>query len=184
MDNTDRELLCLLFDDRAENRNLLAGTEVYDRLRLRDRARRDRVKALINDGWPSDPEALYAAAWVLNHGDDSDEVFLGHQLAAKARDLGHVKARWLAAAAFDRSLMYAGKPQKYGTNIVPDGTGYRLWDVDPATTDEERVANDVPPLGEMQARAVGTTGPQPDMTGAPEWLTAAIRRWNSKEREE
>jgi hypothetical protein len=180
MDTTNRELLSLFFDDRAENRDLLAGTEGYDRLRRRDKARRGRVKALINDGWPSDPEALYAAAWVLNHGDDSDEVFLGHQLAAKARDLGHEEARWLAAAALDRSLMYAGKPQKYGTNIVPDGVGYRLWDVDPATTDEERVAHDVPVLAEMQARAAEMTGPQPDMDGAPDWLKAALRRWNGQ----
>ena len=184
MDTTYHELLSLFFDDRAENRDLLAGTEGYDRLRRRDKARRDRVKALINDGWPQDVDALYAAAWVLNHGDLSGDAFLGHQLAAIARDLGHEKARWLAAAALDRSLMYAGKPQKYGTNIVPDGIGYRLWDVDPATTDDERIANAVPVLAEMQARAAAMTGPQPDMDGAPDWLKAAIRRWNVKEKED
>jgi hypothetical protein len=180
VDNRNRELLSLLFDDRAENRNVMAGTEVYDRLRERDKARRDRVKALINDRWPENPEALYAAAWVLNHGDTSEDAFLGHRLAEKARDLGHAQARWLAAAAIDRSLMYAGKPQKYGTNIVPDGVGYRLWDVDPATTDEERIANDVPPLDEMHARATAMTETQPDMSGAPDWLNAAIARWNGE----
>ena len=181
MSDVNQELLSLMFDDRAENRDVLAGSEVYDRLRHRDKARRDSVKALVNDGWPDDPEALYAAAWVLNHGDASDEAWLGHQLAAKARDLGHAKARWLAAAALDRSLMYAGKPQKYGTNIVPDGVAYRLWDVDPATTDAERIANDVPVLSEMQARAAAMTGPQPDMSGAPEWLKQAIKRWRGEE---
>ena len=50
--------------------------------------------------------------------------------------------------------MYADQPQKYGTNIVPDGVGWRLWDVDPTTTDAERIANDVPPLAEMQARGL------------------------------
>jgi hypothetical protein len=25
--------------------------------------------------------------------------------------------------------MYGGLPQKYGTNLVPDGVGWRLWDV-------------------------------------------------------
>ena len=179
-DDHNLELLNLLFDDRAESRDVLAGTEGYDRLRQRDKARRDRVKVLINDGWPRDPEALYAAAWVLNHGDLSDEALLGHQLAARARDLGHAKARWLAAAALDRSLMYQGLPQKYGTNIVPDGRAYRLWDVDPATTDDERIGNDVPVLAEMQARAAEMTGPQPDMDGAPDWLKAALRRWNGQ----
>lgn len=180
MSDVDQDLLRLMFEDRAENRDVLAGSEVYDRLRARDKARRERVKALINDGWPEDPEALYAAAWVLNHGDASEEAYLGHQLAARARDLGHAPARWLAAAALDRSLMYQGLPQKYGTNIVPDGVGYRLWDVDPATTDAERLANDVPVLAEMQARAAAMTGAQPEMSGAPEWLRRAIKRWRGE----
>ncbi|MES2834569.1 MAG: hypothetical protein V4707_07685 [Pseudomonadota bacterium] len=177
MAGRDRQLLALLADDHAENRNLAAGTPAYDALRARDRIRREQVMALIAGGWPSDPEAIYAAAWVLNHGDTPDEAFLGHRLAVAARDLGHGPARWLAAAALDRSLMYAGKPQKYGTNMVPDSVAYRVWDVDPATTDAERAEHDVPPLVELQARAAALTGPQPDMTGAPGWLKAAIRRW-------
>ncbi len=173
----DRELLTLLSEDRAETRAVVAGTEAYRLLRDRDSARRERVMALLADGWPEEPEALYAAAWVLNHGDASDEVYLGHRLAARARDLGHVPARWLAAAALDRSLMYAGKPQKYGTNIVPDGVSFRLWDVDPATTDADRLANDVPPLAEMHARAAAMDEPQPPLDAAPGWLKAALRRW-------
>ena len=121
-------------------------------------------------------DALYAAAWVLNHGELSEEAALGSRLAARAAELGHAGARWLAAAALDRSLMYAGLPQKYGTNIVPDGVGWRLWDVDPATTDAERLANDVPPLVEMQARAAANASPRPDPAGAPDWLSSAMRR--------
>lgn len=177
MRGRDQQLLDLLADDQAETRDLAAGTPEYDALRARDRARREHVMALIADGWPEDPEALYAAAWVLNHGDASDEAFLGHQLASAARDRGHGPARWLAAAALDRSLMYAGKPQKYGTNMVPDGLAYRVWDVDPATTDAERAANDVPSLAALRARAVAMTAPQPDLADAPAWLKAAIGRW-------
>ncbi|HEX8661841.1 MAG TPA: hypothetical protein VF686_08230, partial [Brevundimonas sp.] len=109
----------LLAGDQAEDRAVLAGTSAYVALRSRDRARREAVVALLEDGWPEDSDDLYAAAWVLNHGDEAQEAALGSQLAARAAELGHPKARWLAAAAFDRSLMYAGKPQKYGTNMVP-----------------------------------------------------------------
>ena len=177
MAGRDQQLLALLADDHAENRSLAAGTPAYDALRARDRMRREQVMALIAGEWPADAEALYAAAWVLNHGDRADEAFLGHQLAAAARDLGHGPARWLAAAALDRSLMYAGKPQKYGTNMVPDGVAYRVWDVDPETTDAERAEQDVPPLAELKARAAAQSGPQPDLADAPAWLKAAIRRW-------
>lgn len=169
----------LLAEDQAEDRAVLAGEPAYIALRDRDRARREAVMALLADGGPDDAEALYAAAWVLNHGDLSEEAALGSRLAARAAELGRPGARWLAAAALDRSLMYAERPQKYGTNIVPDGVGWRLWDVDPATTDAERVANGVPPLAEMHARAAAVTTPQPDMAGAPESLRRAMRRWGT-----
>ena len=138
--------------------------------------------ALLAEGWPEDADSLYAAAWILNHGDVTEEAALGSRLAGRAAELGRPGARWLAAAALDRSLMYAGLPQKFGTNIVPDGVGWRLWDVDPATTDAERLANDVPVLAEMQARAAAITDPQPDMAAAPAWLTAAHRRERNRKR--
>ena len=172
-------LVRLLAEDQAEDRAVLAGEPAYVALRDRDRVRREAVMALLADGWPEEADGLYAAAWVLNHGDLSEEAALGSRLAARAADKGRPGARWLAAAALDRSLMYAERPQKYGTNIVPDGVGWRLWDVDPATTDAERRANDVPPLAEMQARAVAITTPQPDMAEAPESLRRAMRRWGT-----
>ena len=172
-------LVRLLAEDRAEDRAVLTGQPAYVALRTRDRARREAVLELLADGWPEDADALYAAAWVLNHGDLSEEAALGSRLAARAADLGHLGARWLAAAALDRSLMYADRPQKFGTNIVPDGIGWRLWDVDPATTDAERLANDVPTLADMQARAAAITDPQPDPGGAPDSLRRAMRRWGT-----
>ena len=169
-------LVRLLAGDQAEDRAVLAGEPAWVALRARDRVRREAVTALLADGWPEDADGLYAAAWILNHGDLSEEAALGSRLATLAADKGRPGARWLAAAALDRSLMYAELPQKFGTNTVPDGVGWRLWDVDPATTDAERLANDVPTLVEMQARAAAITTPQPDTAGAPEWLRSAMRR--------
>jgi hypothetical protein len=169
-------LVRLLAEDQAEDRAVSAGEPAWVALRARDRARREAVMALLAEGWPEDADALHAAAWILNHGDLSEEAALGSRLATLAADKGRPGARWLAAAALDRSLMYAGLPQKYGTNIVPDGVGWRLWDVDPATTDAERLANDVPPLADMQARAAAITAPQPDTALTPDWLRSAMRR--------
>ena len=50
--------------------------------------------------------------------------------------------------------MYDKKPQKYGTQFQKQGDVWVLWEVDPATTDEERAKWDVPPLAEAKARAV------------------------------
>ncbi|HEY3888190.1 MAG TPA: hypothetical protein VGL73_06420 [Caulobacteraceae bacterium] len=177
MDDLDR----LLRDDKAEDRAVVVGSPEYAALRTRDAARRERVAAVLAEGRGFSPRERFAAAWILNHGDTVEEALRAHELARQAAREGCRKARWLAAAALDRSLMYAGRPQRYGTNMVPDGVGYRLWDVDDKTTDDERAEWDVPSLAEMQQRAkeLSARAPQPSLDEAPAWLRAAIKRWNS-----
>lgn len=176
-------LAALYADDRREHADVPpTGTPAYQALRARDQDRRAQAASLLAairaEGEPS-PSDLYHAAWLYNHGDTPAEARTGHELALAAAERGHVPARWLAAAAFDRWCMYDGRPQRYGTQFVPDGRRYRLWDVDPATTDADRAAWDVPPLAAQLARAEEMTRrePQPPMAGAPAWLVAAIARW-------
>ncbi len=182
------ELAALFAADRAEHGAVPAAhTAEYAALRARDRGRRTRVLEVLDRlrqvqalGVPS-PEALYQAAWILNHGDEPGEARAAHELAQEAAESGWAPARWLAAAAFDRWCMHEGRPQKYGTQFVPDGVRFRLWDVEPATTDAEREAWDVPPIAEQQRRAEERTrtDPQPPLDGAPTWLTATIARWRA-----
>ena len=56
----------------------------------------------------------------------------------------------------------------------------RAWDVDPATSDEERAAWDVPPLAEQQRKAQEATRHHvqtPVGEDAPWRLKQAIQRW-------
>lgn len=166
-----------------------AGTPEYRALRERDRERRAHVEIALDalhapggaspDG-PS-PDDLFHAAWLFNHGETPADARRGHELAHEAAQRGHRRARWLAAAAFDRWCMYEGRPQKYGTQFVPDGRRFRLWDLDPATNDAERAAWDVPPLAEQlrRADALTCTESQPPLAEAPGWLRAALARWRS-----
>jgi hypothetical protein len=71
----------------------------------------------------------------------------------RAKDLGFTKAKWLVAATYDRWLMHAGEPQKYGTQYRTEGEQWILWPVDPDTTDEERAVLNVSPLAVAQQRA-------------------------------
>jgi hypothetical protein len=90
----------------------------------------------------------------------------------------------MAAAAYDRWLMYQGKPQKYGTQYVSDGKRQRLWDVEPSTTDLERAEWDVPALVDQTRKAEEATRidpPGPIGEDAPQWLKDAIRRWLNEE---
>jgi hypothetical protein len=175
----------LYAEDRREHAAVPpVGTAAYRALRERDRQRREsadaRLTALRTSGVPS-PVDLYHAAWLFNHGEHAAEARRAHDLAREAAERGHAPARWLAAAAYDRSCMYEGRPQRYGTQFAPDGVRYRLWDVEPATTDAERAAWDVPPLAQQLRRAeeMTRTDPQPRLDGAPGWLTDAVVRWRA-----
>lgn len=158
------------------------GTPEYWILRERDAERRRRLEAIIASGGLKEPEDHYYAAWILNHGESVEEIWQAHILAKKAAGEGFRRALWLAAATYDRWLMYQGRPQKYGTQIVPDGKRHRVWDVEPSTSDDERAAWDVPPLAEMERRAEELTHsePMPPMETAPEWLKQALLRWRAE----
>jgi hypothetical protein len=166
--------------DQDERRTLTRDQDAYLRLRENDQQRRMRAQAILDEGGDLVAEDYYHAALLFQHGDAPDEVWLAHTLALKAVDLGSQPARWLSAASLDRWLMYSGKPQKYGTQYVWDGTRDRLWDVDQSTTDADRAELNVPPLAEQIEKAVVASQnrpPAPIGDGAPQWLTDALKRW-------
>jgi hypothetical protein len=179
-----KKLLRTLYEqDRREHADVPpVGSGGYRALRSRDAGRRAEAREAI--GWLRGngavaAEDLYHAAWLFNHGDTPAEARQAHEWAREAAELGSARARWLAAAAYDRWMMYEGRPQRYGTQIVPDGRGYRLWDLDPTTTDEMRAEWNVPPLQTQleRAEAMSRSLPQPPMSEAPSWLKRAVERW-------
>jgi hypothetical protein len=167
------ELASLYAADREDHAiPRMAGTADYTALRNRDANRRSRAHAILAGDAASDPLDWYHAAWLFNHGDTPEEAEAAHRWAARAAEAGCRPARWLAAAALDRWHMYRGLAQRFGTQIVPDGVGYRVWDTEPGVTDDERACHDVPPLAEQLARAAEDSRslPQPPMDLAPTWL--------------
>jgi hypothetical protein len=156
------------------------GTPEYLVLRDRDRQRCNKAAVILNAIEKPVAEDFHHAAMIFQHGESIELIWQAHEYAMKAAKLGYRPARWLAAAAYDRWLMYQGRPQKFGTQFVPDGKRHRLWDVEPDTTDEERNDWDVPNLAQQKKRAeeLSRTEPIPPMTEAPDWLKDAIKRWN------
>jgi hypothetical protein len=174
------ELAALFAADRSDHAiPRMVGRPEYADMRRRDADRRARAAAILRDESPTEPVDWYHAAWLFNHGDTPDEAKTACRLAEQAAAGGYEPARWLSAAAYDRWCMYSGRPQKFGTQIVPDGRGYRVWDTDPSTTDAERAAYNVPPLAEQHRRAAEESkcSPLPPTDLAPEWLKAALVRW-------
>lgn len=178
------ELQQLFVADQQERENHPeVGTPEYGALRSRDQTRRHQVQRMMDLHQVATAQDYYHAALIFQHGETVEEIWSAHQWALKSVELGLRAGKWLAAAALDRWHMYQGQPQKYGTQLVPDGTRYRLWDLDARTTDQERSQWDVPSLAEMETRAVRLTaennGKMPPLEDAPEWLKQALVRWKT-----
>ncbi len=135
---------------------------------------RARVAELLAASALEDGDDYFHAALVFQHGGHLEDFWQAHTLAQRAAELGSKSpARWLAAAAYDRWLTIQGKPQKYGTQYHVRGGRYELMEVDPATTDEERAAWNVPPLAEALRRADDLTQRHPPQPiGRPEPMAA------------
>ena len=148
----DPELNRLYDEDQADR----AGGVLADGSSERDRDRRLRGLAKLHAGEVRTARDFFCLAMLLQHG-LAEHYHLGHELARRAWAAGYQPAGWLSAAALDRWLMNAGLPQKYGTQYVFSEDRWRLYRVDPATTDEDRARYDVPSLAKAQERAEAMT---------------------------
>lgn len=97
---------------------------------------------------------LYAGA-ILSSSRFEDDLVAAGACGLKAAELGEERGFRVAAEAVDRRLMLAGRPQRYGTQYyyVEVIEKWRLYPVDPKTSDLEREAMGVEPMRALLARA-------------------------------
>ena len=161
VDAMDPQLRAIYEADQADRRRLeLEG------LRERDDDRCRQVDALLANGQARSSEDFFHAAMVLQHGGSAEDYYRAHELAKRATEMGYEPARWLTAAAVDRWLMSTGRPQKYGTQYREIDGNWVLHDVDPTTTDDERVQWNVPTLQAAIERS-NTLARPPTVNRAP-----------------
>jgi len=96
------------------------------------------------------PDHLKAAV-ILVETDDMENLELSLVLALKAVEFGEPLGRRVAAEAIDKQLVKTQQQQKYGTQYewVPVLSAWRLYPLDPETTDAEREGMGVPRLSEL-----------------------------------
>ena len=181
----NQELTLLFDEDQQECLNQPPdSTPEHKAMRMRIKARIAKVQAIIESATRLSGEDYFHACIIFLHGDCPEDFRQAYTCALKGVEIYYAPARKLAAAAYDRWLMYQGKPQKYGLQYVPDGTRLRLWDVDPQTTDAERAEWDVPPLEELYEHARQLTKTYDlskiDMQNKPQWLKDALKRWQAE----
>ncbi len=151
--SVNAELYDLFQADQAER---MDDDINWDSVSVHDQQRRERVRELLDSGLVKTADDYYHAAMIFQHGTDSSDYLLAHQLARQAVELDstHANALWLVAASKDRYLHSIDKPQWYGTQFRQvDG----VWTIEPidttAVTDADRKRLHVPPLSEARRRA-------------------------------
>ncbi len=110
----DQLILQTLYQQDQADRQATTWSSATDQ---RDAQRRQTVHELLAAGQVRTGPDHYHAAMVMQHGSDSTDFRLAHQLARRAEALGEPRGRWLAAAALDRYLLSVGQPQRYGTQF-------------------------------------------------------------------
>lgn len=140
--------------DQADRRPA-SGQIDWSAVGPRDAARRTEVAGLLKRGELRTANDYASAGLVFQHGDTAEETLVALSLAtiATVLDPSHQRAKWLTAAAWDRILMYRGKPQWYSTQFrrSPDTGKMQLYAIDEtAVTDKERAALGVPSLEEAR----------------------------------
>lgn len=118
------------------------------------RARVAEVRLLHASGGLRSPAEHVHAARILVDSEVAADVELAQAilLALLSKE---PTARPLAATAFDRLRLLAGKPQKFGTQFVMRDGHRQPWPVEPMTTDSERAKWGLPPLAELLLRGLG-----------------------------
>lgn len=146
------ELVEVFYADQAD-RQSGDPTDIFKR----DAERRQKVAAILDAGGAKVGQDYYHAAMIFQHGNEVADIERAHELANKGLELdpNNGKIAWLVAATLDRALMKKGEPQRYGTqfSLDPQTETWILYPWDPAVTDAERAALNVPPLRVAQQRA-------------------------------
>lgn len=115
------EMAGIYEDDQKVRQNGLATRTDWNAIEKADRARRERVAALLAAGALHTADDYRQAAFVFQHGERSDDYLLAHTLALLAVAKGDQGAAWIAAATLDRYLQSVRQPQIYGTQFLGAG---------------------------------------------------------------
>jgi len=120
------------------------------RQRSEERAAKVR-KLLAEEGVGSAADHYYAALVLVQCPTEAD-LELAQQQALAAAEQGEPRGFRVAAEALDKLLVKRGMMQRYGTQFVwePVLRAWRLYPLDPRTTDVERKAMGVPALEELR----------------------------------
>ncbi|NJK82342.1 MAG: hypothetical protein HC893_14255 [Chloroflexaceae bacterium] len=117
------------------------------------RERCQRIIELFAKGAILEARDNFHAALVLLYGERLSHYDLARTFAWRAAKLGESRSWSVYAMAWDRWLIAAGKPQRFGTQIIRLNGRWTLGLVDPEVNDQQRAMYGVLPLYVQEERA-------------------------------
>lgn len=164
--DNNAELQALCDADQADRQDL--GSTNWLQVSARDKAREERVRAMLDASLIRTARDYFNAALICQHSMAIEGIQFAHELAMISAALGDSRGRWLMAASYDRLLNRLGQPQRFGTQYSQkSGEPYRLAEISPGVTDDMRRAINVPTLDEARAREAQLNQTTPMSTPAP-----------------
>ncbi|MFA6897982.1 MAG: hypothetical protein WC250_01075 [Candidatus Paceibacterota bacterium] len=122
----------------------------------RDNYRLAEAKRIVKSGQLKNGKEFYCAAMIFHHSGKLSDTKIALRLVNGSMERNYKPAKWLFAAVTDRILTQQGLKQKFGTQFQRNiKTGrWKLFPIDPKTTDSERIEFNVPTLKEIKAKLV------------------------------
>ena len=157
---SNSEIAAVCEADQGDRKAVRPGELVdWPAVRIRDADRRGTMRRMLEEGEIRSADDFYCAALVFQHGESLDDIRLAFALSTIATNLKQPpqQTRFLQAAAWDRMMLRANRPQWYGTQFVRDpvGGGWVLYEVDESVlNDAQRREAGVPTLAEARQRAL------------------------------
>jgi hypothetical protein len=109
----------LFVEDGEDVRNGISKFS-EEELTAREKGRQTKVRALLAAGELKTGEDFHEAAFIFQHGNNSEDCLFAHVLAMEAVQKGSDEAKWIEAATLDRYLQAIGQPQVFGTQYPLD----------------------------------------------------------------
>ncbi len=151
--STSQRLEVMVDETRRElSGEMLAGIS-GDFVRQQE-SRIERIREFDEKGELQTAADYYNASWILVASQEEEDLALARDFALQAVELGEDRGFRIAATAIDKLNRIDGLPQRYGTQYEFNQFlgRWRLYPVDPATTDAERESMGIPPLRDLYER--------------------------------
>jgi hypothetical protein len=111
------EMAKIFEEDQRVRVGVTWTAEYASRMGPGDHQRREQVRDLLGKGKLRSGLDFERAAFIFQHGENSQDFLLAHALALAALVRGEKSASWIASVSLDRYLLTIGQPQILGTQM-------------------------------------------------------------------